>query len=227
MRRLLRVGLPGGIDIAAVVGCHLVYVSIINRVGTAASAAHGLGLQVEALSYLPAAAFQVAASTLCGQYLGAGQATSARRSVLATCLAGCLVLSCAAVAFVLAGEWLTAVFTGDRMDPTSLHAARLLKIVAISTPSLGILAIFTGALRGAGDTRLPLLITFVGLLGIRIPLACLLAWDHVVLPGLGVTLTGYGMGVDGAWWAMTTDVIVRSILVSARFFHGGWQNVQV
>jgi putative MATE family efflux protein len=227
IRRLLRIGIPAGIDMLAVLTCHLIYVAIINSLGTAASAAHGLGLQIEAMSYLPGTAFQVAAATIAGQYLGAGQPNQARRGVLITCLTGCAILTCAACAFVFAGEWLAAFFTGDRSNPTAQHAARLLKIVAVSTPSLGLLAILTGGLRGAGDTRWPLLVTFVGLLGIRIPLAFLLARSETIVPGLGVTITGFGWGVDGAWWAMTTDVIVRSLLIAVRFFQGGWKNTAV
>ena len=45
------------------------------------------------------------------------------------------------------------------------------------------MSILTGGLRGAGDTRWPLAITFIGLLGLRIPGACLLAWDHIAIPG--------------------------------------------
>lgn len=136
-------------------------------------------------------------------------------------------MSCAAVAFVLAGDLLTGFFTGDRHDPTARHAASLLRIVAVSTPSLAVLSILTGGLRGAGDTRWPLIVTFIGLLGIRLPGACLLAWGVVELPQLGLVVTGMNWGVDGAWWAMTTDVIVRSVLIASRFLHGGWQRVQV
>jgi putative MATE family efflux protein len=227
LRRLLRIGVPGGIDILSVLTCHLTYVAIINSLGTAAAAAHGLGLQIEALSYLPGVAFQAAAATLAGQYLGAGDGKKAHHAVLITCLTGCAVMSCAALAFVFAGERLTAFFTGDRNNPAARHAAQLLKIVAISTPSLGVLAILTGGLRGAGDTRWPLLVTFVGLLGVRLPGACLLAYSEFALPGLGITVTGFGWGVDGAWWAMTSDVIVRSLLILARFLHGGWRRIGV
>ncbi|MGE0758645.1 MAG: MATE family efflux transporter [Pirellulaceae bacterium] len=226
-RRLWRVGVPGGIDAVSVVTCHLAYVAIINRLGTAAAAAHGLGLQIEALSYLPGSAYHVAAATLAGQFLGAGEPRRARRGVLLACATGCAVMSCAAVAFVLAGDLLTGFFTGDRHDPTARHAASLLRIVAVSTPSLAVLSILTGGLRGAGDTRWPLIVTFIGLLGIRLPGACLLAWGVVELPQLGLVVTGMNWGVDGAWWAMTTDVIVRSVLIASRFLHGGWQRVQV
>lgn len=225
IRRLLRVGIPGGVDVVGVVFCHMTYVAIINSLGTLASAAHGLGLQIEAMSYCPGTAFHVAASTLAGQYLGAGDPRRATRGVLLTCLAGCAVMSSAALTFFLAGPWITGFFTGDPADPTAVLAARLLKIVAISTPSLAVLSILTGGLRGAGDTRWPLVITFLGLVGIRIPGAILLAWDVIPIPGTSWSIQGLGWGVEGAWWAMTTDVVVRSVLVVTRFRHGGWRHI--
>jgi putative MATE family efflux protein len=221
-RRLLRIGIPGGIDVSSIVLCHLAYVSIINTLGTLASAAHGLGLQIEAMAYLPGTAFHVAASTLAGQYLGSRDNQRARRGVLLTCAAGCAVMSTAAIVFYFGGHLLTRIFTGDPLDPAGIEAARLLKIVALSTPSLAIMSILTGGLRGAGDTRWPLVITFIGLIGIRLPGACLLAWGTFAIPGTVFVVHGWNWGVEGAWWAMTTDVIVRSLLIAARFFHGGW-----
>lgn len=227
IRRLLRIGIPGGMDVCAVVACHLVYASIINSLGTLASAAHGLGLQIEAMSYCTGTAFCVAASTLAGQSLGAGDSRRATRGVLLTCLVGCLLMSLAAVAFFFGGHLLTNFFTGNPEDPAGKLAASLLKIVAFSTPSLAVLSILTGGLRGAGDTRWPLAITFIGLLGIRIPGACLLAWDQIAISGTDLVITGWNLGIAGAWWAMTTDVVIRSVLVAIRFYEGGWRSVRV
>ena len=47
------------------------------------------------------------------------------------------------------------------------------------------------------------------------------------LPLIGSTITGLGMGVLGAWYAMLADVVVRSILITARFWQGGWKRIPV
>ena len=78
--RLLKIGLPGGLDIGTILACNLFFVGIINSLGTAAAAAHGLAVQLEACAYLPANAFYVAAATLTGQYLGAGMPDRAVRA---------------------------------------------------------------------------------------------------------------------------------------------------
>ena len=227
MRRLLRIGVPGGLDMVAVVSCHLWFLSIINALGTLQAAAHGLGIRIESLAYLPGTAFQVAAATLAGQYLGAGDRRRATRAVVTACLAGGAVMSGAGFVFFFAGHELTAIFLGQQTDEVAKWTIPLLKIVALSMPSLALSMVLTGALRGAGDTRWPLLFTFIGFIGIRIPLAYVLAWDTIPLPFVAWTISGFGLGVIGAWYAMITDIIVRSVLVAIRFWQGGWQDVAV
>ncbi len=79
MRRILRIGLPGGIDVLSMVGCQLAFIAIINTLGTDEVAAHGVAIRIESLAYLPGYAFQVAAATLVGQYLGADDHRHRRR----------------------------------------------------------------------------------------------------------------------------------------------------
>jgi Na+-driven multidrug efflux pump len=226
MRRMLRVGLPGGVDVLSIIACHLTYVAIINSLGTVAQAAHGLGVRIEALSYLPGSAFQVAAATLAGQSLGAADPRRAMRSVIASMFAAVLIMGAAGVVFFVGGEQLAMIFTGERGDVAQL-TGRLMKVVAIVTPILAVLMVLTGALRGAGDTRWMLAITFVGLVGVRLPLACLLAWPEVPLPLVGVAIPGANLGVIGAWYAMAIDCTLRASLATYRFLHGGWKGVRV
>jgi Na+-driven multidrug efflux pump len=135
-------------------------------------------------------------------------------------------MSLAGLIMFFAGESVALFFTGERSETTVL-TGQLLKIVALSCPSLGVLMVLSGALRGSGDTAWPLAITFIGLVGVRIPCACLLAWDGISIPLVDVTIPAFGLGVAGAWYAMISDVILRSILAAARFARGGWQRVRV
>jgi Na+-driven multidrug efflux pump len=82
------------------------------------------------------------------------------------------------------------------------------------------LMVFSGGLRGAGATRPPLLVNFLGLLVVRLPLAMLLAWPQVPLPG-GATIDGWGWGAVGAWYAMAIDLTVRGVAM-ALIFSGRW-----
>jgi Na+-driven multidrug efflux pump len=93
-------------------------------------------------------------------------------------------------------------------------------------PFLACTLIFTWALRGAGDTRVPLLFTWVGFLGVRIPLAYYLTLDRIDLGFLG-TWEGCNLGLLGAWLAMFADLVVRGGFFLARFAGGRWQKIRV
>ena len=67
----------------------------------------------------------------------------------------------------------------------------------------------------------------IGLVGVRLPGACFLAWEELRIPLMDLVLPAAGLGVAGAWWAMVTDVILRSILAAGRFVHGGWKRIRV
>jgi Na+-driven multidrug efflux pump len=185
-----------------------------------------LGLQIEAMSYLPGSAFSVAAATIAGQSLGAADQQRAVRGVLLCAWCAAAIMTTAGLLMFFGGEWIAMFFTGER-DELAVFVGRLLKIVAISCPALGLLMVMLGALRGAGDTRLSLAITLIGLVGVRLPGACLLAWDQVPIPFMSLVIPGAGLGVAGAWTAMVTDVILRSLLAVARFAEGGWKKVRV
>ncbi len=214
VRRILKIGLPGGSDMLAVVLCHMWFVSIIFQLGDVAAAAHGVAVRIEALAYLPGTAFQVAATTLTGQFLGAGDEGRATRSTAVAGLYGVLFMSGAGLVLYFGADPLVRVFV--RSDETEVirQAAPLLRIVSFSLPALAVLMVLSGALRGAGDTRWPFLFTLVCMLGVRIPGAYLLTQT-------------WPLGVAGAWYAMIAEIFARCGLMSLRFWHGGWKRIKV
>ncbi len=214
LRRILRIGVPGGFDILMAVGCQLWFVSIIFHLGSTAAAAHGVAVRIESLGYLPGAAFQAAAATMAGQYLGARDPRRAAHAVFVTCLVGGGVLTAAGALFFFGGEPLVRIFVSHQQTKVIVLAAALLRIVAFAMPPFAVLTVLFGALRGSGDTRVTMYITAVGFLVVRIPLAyALTRW--------------WPLGVHGAWYAMLADLTVRGVLVYARFRHGGWQRMTV
>jgi putative MATE family efflux protein len=210
--RILGVGLPAALDAMTVLGCQFWFKWIVNQLGSLAAAAHGVAISIESLGYLPGTAFQVAAASLAGQHLGANDRHQARRSVVLSCVAGCAMMSAAGAVFFFAAQPLAELFLARNETLIARQTAALLRIVAVAMPALAVHMVFTGALRGSGDTRWPLVFSLIGMLAVRLPLAWLL------------TRT-WGWGVAGAWYAMAADLYVRAALVSIRFAHGGWQRV--
>jgi Na+-driven multidrug efflux pump len=88
------------------------------------------------------------------------------------------------------------------------------RLIAFAQPFIGVSIIYMNALRGAGDTRWPMLFSLICGVGIRVPLAYLGA---IVLEG----------GLIGAWCGMWGDNLVRAVLAGIRFTLGGWQKTRV
>ncbi|MCS7014488.1 MAG: MATE family efflux transporter [Gemmatales bacterium] len=216
MARILRVSIPAGIDSLSVVVWQLWFLSIVNRLGLAASAAHGIAIQWEALGYLSGGAFAAAAMTMVGQSLGAGSARQARRAGwTAFAWGGAVMCVMGAIFYTLAEPMFRLFCPYPEQEPIVRTGVPVLRLIAYAMPVLASCIIFTGALRGAGDTRVPVIFTWVGFLGVRIPLAY---W---------LTGPSWQLGLLGAWYAMVTDLVVRGVAFLVRFAGGRWQSCRV
>ena len=227
--RILHVGVPAGVDAIGNAACHLSFLSIVNRLGDVAAAAHSVAITIESLAFLPGSAFTVAAATLAGQFLGAGDERRARRSVWQAAMACMALMSAAGIIFLVSADGLAGWFVGGAASQPEVAAltGRLVRIVAFAQPPLALLMVLSGGLRGAGATRLPLVVNFLGLLLVRLPLAVLLARESIELPvGLG-TIPGLGLGVIGAWYAMAADLTIRGVSMLVIFARKNWSRVRV
>ena len=227
--RILHVGIPAGVDAVANAACHLGFLSIVNRLGDVAAAAHSVAITIESLAFLPGSAFMVAAGTMAGQFLGAGDERRARRSVWQAALACLGLMSAAGAVFLAAADPLAGWFVGgvSRQPDVASLTARLVRIVAFAQPPLALLMVLSGGLRGAGATRLPLAVNFLGLILVRLPLAVLLSRPEVPLPGGLAAVPGLGLGVVGAWYAMAADLTVRGLAMLVIFRWSRWSRVVV
>jgi putative MATE family efflux protein len=224
--RLLRVSVPAAIDSLSVVVGQLWFLSIVNGLGDVASSAHGIALGWEALAFLSGSAFGTAAMTLVGQNLGAGRPDAAARSGWQACALGALIMSfMGAVFFVLAEPMFELFCPHPEQRPIVDAGVPVLRLIAFATPIMAGTMVLTPALRGAGDTRVPVLFTWIGFLGVRIPLAYALTMDTLKIAA--VQLPGADLGLVGAWIAMIADLVVRGSLLMARFYSGIWKRMQV
>ena len=185
-------------------------------------------MQIEACCFLSGAAFQIAAATMAGQFLGARMPQRATSSVLLCFMTGAVIMCVLAVFLFFEGHWFAYFFIGNWDDPTTQLTGELLQIVAVVMPCLAATMILSGGFRGAGDTIWPLMITAIGFFLIRIPLTLYLCLDEISwLEINGQPIQGLQWGVQGAWYAMAFDIAFRSLLVSGRFIQGGWRKVQI
>lgn len=225
--RLLRISVPAGLDALSQSFGHLCFLGVVNRLGDVAGSAHGIALIWESVAFLSAAAFGIAAMALVGQNLGAGQPRRAAQSGWTALALGCTLMCLeATVFFSLARAMFLFILPHEEQRAIVEAGVPVLRLVAFAVPAMACCMILQYALRGAGDTRVPVLITWVGLFAVRLPLAYTLTVDQIDLGVLG-TWPGGNMGLLGAWVAMFVDLVVRGAFFVLRFASGRWQSVRV
>lgn len=209
-KRVLRIGLPSAAELIVFQMGVLTFNRQVVQLGSTPYAANITINTVESIGTLPAFGFSVAATALVGQALGANSPKLAARATMAAfwpCLwlmagLGLLALS---VPQVLLGLFVA--------DPAVLHAGAIAqRLSLIILPASGAAFIFNGALRGAGDTKFPVIVRAAGSWGLRVPLAALL------IPTLGL---------PGGRLAMALDFCTQAGLAYWRFRSGKWRKSRV
>jgi Na+-driven multidrug efflux pump len=161
-------------------------------------------------------AFATAAMSLVGQNLGARQPGHAARDAWTALVAGCALMSAMGAVFYAFAPALVGAFAPETSHDAVIAAGvPALRLVAFAMPAVAAVIVVTAALRGAGDTRVPVAITWAGFLLVRIPLAY---W---------LTTPAVGLGLMGAWWAMFADLYLRAALLVLRFASGRWKTIKV
>jgi len=211
-RRMLRVaGAAFGERVVHHVG-FLGFVAMIGALGALSMAANQALISIESICFLSAEGFGLAAAAIVAQRLGARRpAEAAFGGWVAAAMALALLGACA-VAFLLVPELLLSAFTDD----LEIVAAGVpcLFVAAAAQPFMAVSIVLAEALRGAGATRVPLVVALIGGLVVRLGATWLLAfvWD---------------LGLIGVWLGSTCDWVVRSALLAYVFLRGRWRDLSI
>jgi putative MATE family efflux protein len=217
VRRILRIGIPAGIEGGVMWAGHFVFLMIIANLSAAGRssdvfAAHMVGIRVEALTYLPAVAWGAAAATLIGQSLGAKRSDRALRGGHEAALQCSLLAALISLAFYVGAR---PIYELMHTEPAVVEIGIApFRLLALFQVPLVWSIVYVFALRGAGDTRFPLVFTLIGTLLVRVPAAYV----------CGIVLKG---GLYGAWIGMCGDVALRAVFALVRFSRGRWTGVRV
>ena len=211
-KRILKVGIPAAVEQLGLRIGMLIFEMMVISLGNLSYAAHKIALTAESISFNLGFAFSFAASALVGQELGKGSSQKALKDGYICTIIAMMVMSTFGLLFFIIPQFLVSLFTKDK-DVIEL-ATMALKIVSICQPFSGASMVLAGALRGAGDTKSVLLITYLGIFLIRIPITYLF-------------LDVLNFGLAGAWIVMTIDLVIRSSLAFYIFRRGKWKYLQV
>jgi putative MATE family efflux protein len=209
-RRILRVGLPSAAELLVLQLGVIYFGRFVVALGATPYAAYATINTVESIGTLPGFGFAVATTALVGQALGASDPKLAERTVYAA-LRPCLMVMCVIGALALLfPHFIFGLFVADHAVAAAGELAMRVSILTLTVSAFAF--IFNGALRGAGDTKFPVVVRAAGTWGLRIPLAILL------IPLLGL---------PGARLAMALDFGAQAGLSYWRFRSGKWRKARV
>ena len=225
MRRLLAVGLPTGLHMAADVSALTAFLFLVGRLGQDELAATTLAFNLNSLCFLPAIGLGSAATILVGHRVGEGRPGRATRSALLATAVGCAGMLASGAVFWFAPGPLIGLYVGDGSSFTagelaSLRATApvLLKFVAAYSLFDVLAVVLGGAVRGAGDTVFPAVLT----------VAC--AWGLMVAPTAWGVLAGGWAGREGVvscWSACAVYIGACGLGMAGRFAGGKWKSMTV
>ena len=186
---------------AAYVAC----TAIVAPLGVVPVAANSLAITAEAVCYMPGMGIESAATTLVGQTIGARRKDIARSFARLSTVLGMLVMSASGLLMYVLAPQVMAMLTPD--VAVQELGVQVLRIEAFAEPLFAASMVAAGALRGAGDTLVPSIISLASMWGVRITLMWLVApvW-----------------GLVGVWCVMAFELCVRGALFLWRLLRDRW-----
>lgn len=218
--RILRIGLPAMLHNLVFTTNWAVYTGLLGRLpdGISAQAALNISVAIEGFAFMPGSAYASAATALVGQNLGAGKPKRAERCAWVATWQAAGLMSVLALFFLFAPEQLAQIFMDKKQAMSGAVVVPLvvwyLRANAISEPLFAIGMTLRGALQGAGDLVVPMIISFVTNWVLRLPLTLLLAF-HL------------HWGVPGSWTAMSVTTGLSGIITIIWFRRGDWKTREI
>ena len=208
IKRILRVGIPGGLENSMFQFGKLLTQSLISSMGTAAIAANSVAHMLATLQYMPGGAINLAMVTVVGQCIGAGDKKGAKKYSRLLIGITYIALWVMVLLSIIFGKTVIGIYNVS--PEASQTAYKLILYHSIIAAAIWPIA-FTlpGAFRAASDVKFPLIASALSMWIFRVGTSYFLA-------------LGLGLGVLGVWIAMTIDWVFRAVVFAWRHFSGKW-----
>ena len=199
--RMFKIGAPIAMQLFAEAGAFGIVTVMTGWMGTTTLAGHEITLSLAALTFMVPMGVAAAAAVMVGHAVGAGDIAESRRDAVAALAVGVGFMAAMGVILWLIPGVLAAAFTTD--PTTRLMATTLIPIAAVFQVFDGTQVISASILRGAGDTRVPMILHALSFWAVGIPLGALVAF-------------GFDGGAPGLWWGLTAGLAAAAVLQLER-----------
>ncbi len=211
-RRFLKLGLPIGLTWIFDMVSWTFFSIYASRLRPADLSAHMIIFQIIHICFLPAVAVSVSGTTLVGQYLGAKRPDLAKASALKSLWFALAYMSLAGLVMAIARVPLVTFFNPD--PEVVAVGTTLVLIAAVFQPFDAIGIVLSGVLRGAGDTRFPMIVFAT-------------CGAVVFIPGVLLMGEWMGEGIVGAWKAAVVYIFVVAVAHVVRYAQGKWTEIEL
>ena len=201
LRRTVALGIPIGLQMELEYGGFAVAGLMTGWMGTAQLAGHQVALNLASLAFMVPMGVSSAAAVLVGNAIGRADTAEARRAAWAAVTCGVAFMSASALVMLSFPGLLARVYSSDA--GVIAVAAALLPIAGVFQVFDGLQVVSIGILRGAGDTRTPMIVNLLGYWALGLPVSWL----------LGLRLQ---MGPQGVWWGLTVGLATVALILVLR-----------
>ena len=235
VRRIVRLGVPNFLETLGMWVGNFFIVAFVGSLAIQSSregylGAHIIAIRIEAFSFLAGFAMGSAAATLAGQYLGARRPDLAKRAVLIASGVAVGIMGCFGLAFILLPEAITGLLS---QQPAHQRLVPPLLIICgvVQVPfALGI--VLRSAMRGAGDVKAVMVITWVTTYGVRLPMAYFISGVDLRLPEFlgGAVITNpapWEGSLTLLWVGLCGELVIRGLAFTVYFMKGRWIHARV
>ncbi len=213
--RIVQLGTPIGFQVQLEIIAFAIIALLMGGFGTLQMAAHQVAINLASLTFMVPLGVGSATAVLVGQAVGAGATGGARRAAASGLLIGASFMSLTAALFIFAPRMLASAYTFE-YEVVAL-ASLLIPVAGFFQVFDGLQVVSAGALRGAGDTRAPLIVNIVGFWCIGLPTSWLLGFK-------------LGFGPVGLWWGFVAGLGAVAVFLMIRLawkFRGAMRRVDV
>ncbi|MBW2310799.1 MAG: MATE family efflux transporter [Deltaproteobacteria bacterium] len=217
--RLMRYGLPSGVQFFLEIFGLTFFIQMLGRLGDLELAASNIVLSIETLSFLPMVGFHVGNATLVGQAIGRGRPEQGSYSTTSTLHLIMAYMMFVAAAFIVTPEPLLHLFKAHHHTPEQYARINdlgviLMRFVAVFCFFDALNLVYSGAIKGAGDTRF--IMWTIGALSIG-----------VMIAPIYLALEVFGAGLYAAWTIATLYICVLGLAFMWRYRQGKWKSMKV
>jgi MATE family, multidrug efflux pump len=215
---IIRYGIPSGVQFFLDVAAFTLFVLLVGRLGALDLAVTNIVLSIEMLAFLPMVGMSIATSTLVGEYIGRKNLALAEKCVYSALKLAMAYSIFFAVIYLALPEAFLSLFSSGKADVSEAgmiaKGVILLRLVAIYTLFDNMFIVFSGALKGAGDTRFAMW-TQIGL-----------SW-FLFVPAVYVAIEYMNLGIMTAWICLLVYVVLLGMAFYLRFRAGAWKKIEM